>query len=100
MTNTKTLQRLRPGTFTRDGRELQMQPQQQQQGGGGKGGGAPAPAPPEPPPPPPVIEDTAGKQQDETDAILRRKGAQSTIATSPLGITTPPATQAATLLGG
>jgi hypothetical protein len=50
------------------------------------------------PGPPPVIEDTAGRQQDEADRIRMRKGRASAILT-PGGAGTP-LTAAKTLLGG
>lgn len=89
-------QRVTPPAFTRDGREMQMQPYQQQQGGKGD---APAPAAPAPPPPPPTIEDTEGQQQDAADALRRRQGAQSTDVTGQLGTPTP-TTSNKVLLGG
>lgn len=63
------------------------------------------PALPPIPPPPPVVDNTVNNAQSEQarSDIQKRaaiaKGMQSTISTSPLGVTTPATTAANTLYG-
>ena len=67
-------------------------------------GGTKAPAPPPPPeplPPPPKRTDAAVQQarRDEQKRARMKSGTSGTVATSPLGTTTPAATTTSTLLG-